>query len=521
MFSTRQVAQRSFSPGPPIQNGDGRAEPGQPVFPEALVFKMPDGLQFICKNIDPSLTLMDVAENLRVQKEASRYAFHLGLLGVAYTFSFNGSIFPAETSLKTIHEEIDLNKCGQFLFQPTEAKKVADQLTLQTGREWRVLKKNTILCESNPFKTTVEAVAFCTELFERIPHLKGLLEVSMNRVDIANCFSENYQATIKVTNSYLIKALADGIPIEIAFVAPVIAQAVRNGHGKHLGMLPLDILAHLGTFLAPELPDSDGYRLMKEKIEESNRDFFAVPVLQKVRPAMTDDIRKSIGATIGLLLRSDKTDAMQAESLKNAAHVDFTNAGLEVEFSDEKQALKFSRALELEGYLTVKAGKFLADGTKGRQVTRVAIPDFNEIKRFVEERCGYPQGYVKKLFDACKEKLRLPAEFFLTELELIGQSPSLPGLEQKKAAARQLMNRYLPYVDPAQAEDLRNVLWHSSRPDEEGEPGPLQFLRQKRGAGRVFSRSAYSDNVATFKGFMAAIDGVIAKRKTRRRQSMD
>jgi len=118
---------------------------------------------------------------------------------------------------------------------------------------------------------------------------------------------------------------------------------------------------------------------------------------------------------------------------------------------------------------------------------------------------------VKELFHTAIGEMRLPYGFLIKELEAIGESPVLITLEHRKAAARRLMQDYLPYVDSAQAGQLREAVREGATPDQDGNTGSLQYLREKRGIGRVFSINDYSDNVATFRDVMAAIDGLMPK----------
>lgn len=129
----------------------------------------------------------------------------------------------------------------------------------------------------------------------------------------------------------------------------------------------------------------------------------------------------------------------------------------------------------------------------------------------MEATCGFAETSAKELFETAGKEMRLPYRFFIKELEAIGESRVPISLEKGKAAARRLMQDYLPCMDPAEAIELREAIRERSRPDQDGNTGSLQYLREKRGIGRVFSMNEYSDSVATFREVMGAIDELIAK----------
>jgi hypothetical protein len=269
-------------------------------------------------------------------------------------------------------------------------------------------------------------------------------------------------------------------------------------------MLPLDVLSRLGMFLAPGLPGIDGCNIMQAEIEHAGQEYVEAPFFRYVAPVAANGIRASIAATASLLLREGKKDAPVSD-------VRVSNAGLTLYFSDALYAGKFIRTMKQAGYRAASLEWMQPNERNGGCAATIGISDFNEVKRFVEATCGFAETSTKELFETAAPEMRLPHQFFIEELKAIGESVMPITLDQKKAAAKRLMQDYLPYLNLAEAKKLMEDVREKSRPDQEGNTGSLQYLREKRGIGRVFSMNDYSDNVATFREVLAAIDGLMPK----------
>ncbi|WP_194715576.1 hypothetical protein [Noviherbaspirillum soli] len=475
-------------------NKDG----GKVPFPESLTFRMPDGARFILAEINAHSSLKDLAQALhRAGGDATR-AFAPIELGRSFNFSFNGRSYPANSLLSSVHEEINLNACKEVACEPTDAKLAVDRLRSGTGLEWRVLNENVVMLDSNPYWNRAQAADFAKDVLRKTPHLGRLIELEIKTMGIYS------YATMRVAGNQSIRMIAEGIPTEISLAAPLIAQAVRSGDPAGFQMLPLDVLSRLGMFLAPEFPDMDACKSMQAEIEHASKEYAEAPVFKKMAPVPANGIRESIAATASLLLRGTEENAQVSD-------VGISSAGLTLYFNDALHAGRFIRTMKHAGYRAASLEWLQRGESNGGCAAIICIRDFNEIKRFVEATCGFAGTSTKELFDSAAQELRLPCSFLIGELEAIGASVAPISLEQKKAAARRLMRDYLPCLDPSEAGKLKDAVREKSAPDQHGNTGSLQYLREKRGIGRVFSMSDYSDDVATFREVMAAIDGLTPK----------
>lgn len=478
----------------PPSNGDG----GKIVFPEALTFKTLDGARFTVIKIDDLFTIKDLAESLYQGGGNSTRAFPTIELGRSFNFSFNGRCYPAHTRLSAVHEEINLNACVEVEYRKTDARIAADQLKSGTGIEWRVLNENEVMFDSDPCEKQEQAAAFAESVLKKIPHLARIIDVQINRMGM------HFHVTMRVANSHSIRMIAQGIPPEISLAAPLIAQAVRTGDAAGLGMLPLDVLSRLGMYLAPEIPDIQACGAMKAEIDHASQEYVEAPYFREVAPVAAEGISASIAATATLLLRGVEKNARVFDAR-------ISDAGLTLYFSDALHAGKFIRAMKQAGYQAACLQWMQPNETNGGCAATIFIRDFNEVKRFVETTCGFARASTVELFGTVGNKNFLPDQFFIKELEQIGESHAPTTLDHKKAAARRLIQDYLPYLDPAKAGELSKAIEERSRPDENGNTGSLQYLREKRGLGRTLSINVYSDNVATYREMMAAIAGLIPK----------
>lgn len=471
---------------------------GKVACPETLTFRTPDGTRLTVVEIGAGSSLKDLAHLLYHRGGQSTHAFPPIELGRSFGFSFGGRRYPADTRLSCIHEEINLTACGDVEYQTTGAKTVADKLKSGTGVEWRVVNENLVMFDSDPFEKKDQAAAFADKVLKKTPHFARLIEVEIKSME------NRFYATMRVESAHSIRMIAEGIPIEISLAAPLIAQAVRTGDAAALGMLPLDVLSRMGMFLAPGLPGIDGYVSMQSEIEHAGQEYVEAPVFRHVAPVAANGIRESIAATASLLLRGVEKNARVSN-----AHLSST--GLTLYFSDALHAGKFIRTMKHAGYHAASLKWMQPNERRSACAAAICITDFNEVKRFVEATCGFAETSAKELFETAGKEMRLPYRFFIKELEAIGESRVPISLEKGKAAARRLMQDYLPCMDPAEAIELREAIRERSRPDQDGNTGSLQYLREKRGIGRVFSMNDYSDSVATFREVMGAIDELIAK----------
>lgn len=250
--------------------------------------------------------------------------------------------------------------------------------------------------------------------------------------------------------------------------------------------------------LAPELPDADGYGFMQAEIDYAGRQYQEAPVAGKLPPVEANGIESSIAETASVLLRSAVSESIKSGKYSKVSNVALSSAGLTLDFTDATYAGNFFKAMKRSGFQAAVLEWRQPNGEDGECLARMEIKDFNQVNRFVEKTCGSAESRTKELFETAAPELRLPSRFFIRELEAIGDTVEPMTLEEKKTSARRLMQAYLPYLDPNQTQQLREVVWEKSRPDSDGNLGSLQYLREKRGAGRIFSVSNYSDSVATF-----------------------
>lgn len=502
MYSTAQRLQNVFPKDIGTQINLCNGGDGSLAFPKALTIKMADGARFTIEKLDDSFTLKDIARSLYDGGGVATRAFPPIELGRSFNFSFGGRSYPANSLLSSIHEEINLNACEDAACEVTEAKIAAEKLKSGTGLEWRVLNENTVMLDSNPYWKQADAKEFVQKTLSKIPHLKHLIDVKIKSIN------QHSVAEMRVAGSESIRMLVEGTPIEIGLAAPLIAQAIRNGDHAGLGMLPLDVLSRLGMFLAPELPDIDGYKFMQDEIDYVSRQYREAPEFRKIVPVAVSGIQNSIAETAGFLLRSEVSNSLMSGNHPKVSNVRLSNAGLTLDFTDAAYASNFFRTMKRADYHSAALEWRQPNGEDGKCVARMEIKDFNEVKRFVETTCGFAEDSTKELLETADQELRLPSRFFIRELEAISKPVEPMTLEAKKTAAKRLMQAYLPYLDRNEVRQFREVIWENSRPDGDGNPGPLQYLREKRGAGRIFSVSNYSDDVATFKGIIASIDGL-------------
>lgn len=492
MYSTASRLINIPFPACAEQLSPSNRDDGKIAFPETLTFKTPDGAKFTVTKIDGLFTLQDLAKSLYEGGGHSTRAFPTSELGRSFNFAFNGRCYPAHTRLSSVHEEINFNTCAEVEYKTTDAKIAADQLKSGTGIEWRVLNENEVMFDSDPYEKKEQAAAFAESVLKKIAHLAHLIDVQINRMGIY------FHVTMRVTNSYSIRMIAHGIPPEISLAAPLIAQAVRTGGAAGLGMLPLDVLSRLGMYLAPEIPDIQACSAMKAEIELASQEYIEAPYFRKVAPVAAEGISASIAATASLLLRGVEKNARVFDAR-------ISDAGLTLYFSDALHAGKFIRAMKQAGYQAACLQWMQPDETNGGCAATISIKDFNEVKRFVETTCGFAAASTMELFKTVGNRNFLPDQFFIKELEQIGALHAPTTLDHKKAAARRLIQDYLPYLDLARAGELSEAVKERSRPGENGNTGSLQYLREKRGLGRTLSMNAYSDSVATYREMMAAI----------------
>lgn len=472
------------------------------AFPSVLAFQMPNGTKFIIEEIDASSALKDVAKLLHEGGGDSTRAFLPIELGRSFNFFFGGRSYPANSPLSFIHQEINLNDCHAVVCMATEAKVAADTLKSSSGVEWRVLNENTVMLDSSPYAERAGAVAFGESLLKEISSLAPHIDMQIRSMD------RYFYTEMRVKNRHSIHLIAQGIPIEIGLAASSIAQALRNGDQAGLSMLPLDVLSRLGMFLAPGLPRIDGCEIMQAEIEHASVEYRDAPIFRKIAPIAIGEIKNSIAETASMLLRCSANNSFADGKNLKVCNVTFSNAGLTLDFNDANYAGNFIRTLRHAGYQAADLERKNPYESNGRSVARIKIKDFNEVKRFVEATCGFDENATKELFNNAVEKPRLSSQFFIQELEAIGTSIKPMSLDEKKAAAKRFTHAYLPYLDRKEAAQLSELVSEKSRPDSNGQLGSLQYLREKRGAGRIFSINNYSDNVATFKHLVAAIDGL-------------
>ena len=464
---------------------------------------MPDGASFTIEGIDASFTLKDLAKSLHKGGGDSTRAFSAIELGRSFNFSFGGRSYPTNTLLSSIHEEVNLNDCKDLVCKVTQAKIAADKLKSSSGLEWRVLNENMVMLDSDPYGKQADAEAFAAGVLEKMPHLRPHIEMQIKRM--ANYY---FHAEMRVENIQSIRAIAEGIPIEIMRAGPVIAQALRNGDPAALASLPLDVLCCLGMFLAPEIHDIDGFRVMQSEIDHASEAYHDAPIFNKIVPEAKSGIENAVAATANLLLRGEAVNSSKPGNQSKVFNVKLSGAGMTLDFNDAAFAGNFIRAMKHAGYHAASLEWRNPNNGNGGCVARMQIADFNEVKRFVETTCGFSEVSTKELFKSASEELRIPSQFFVMELEAIGGWVEPMNLDAKKAAAKGLMQAYLPYLNRKQAGELKEAVWARSRDGEDGQPGTLQYLREKRGAGRIFSIGNYSDDVATFKEIIAAIGGL-------------
>jgi hypothetical protein len=474
---------------------------GSVAFPLTLTFRMPDGTRSAIDGFHASFTLKDLAKSLHERGGEYTCGFPPTELGRSFDFFFGGRSYPADSSLSSIYEEVNLND-QDVACMVTEAKLAADKLTSSSDRNWRVLNKNMVMLDSDPYGKQADAEAFAAAVLEKIPHLRPHIEMQIKRM------THYFYVEMRVQNMQSIRAIVEGIPIEIMRAGPLIAQALRSGNHAALASLPLDVLSRLGMFLAPEINDIDGFRIMQSEIDHASEAYHDAPVFNKIVPEAKSGIENAVAATANLLLRGETVNSSKPGNQSKVFNVKLSGAGMTLDFNDAAFARKFIRAMRHAGYHAAPLEWRNPTNGNGGCVARMQIADFNEVKRFVETTCGFSEVSTKELFKTASEELRIPSQFFVRELEAIGEWVEPMNLDDKKAAAKGLMQAYLPYLDRKQAGELKEAVWARSRDGEDGQPGALQYLREKRGAGRIFSIGNYSDDVATFREIIAAIYGL-------------
>ena len=497
-----------------IEMDDMPKKETQAEFPENFQFRRPNKTEFTVEHVPSDWTVGDLYNHVTSLDTNDPSGVFL-CNRLEYELSIGNKIYPAETKLEKICEEVDSGRLGYIEFAMNSLKIAKDKLDKRTGIGWEIMEGGQLKCKNNEFGSRPVFDNFLATLFLHVPHLKNFCEISFPvkkhgysppEIDISRGFAAN----ITIKGADVIKIIDEQEEFEIKHAAPVIAQATRQSAGMDLGAMPLDVLARLGEFLAPELTPIKARELMQEKINAANRNYQEAPVFTKLQPVEALGVRGSIGATAYKLLNGKHSDGTGDAMGSRVANIDFSNHGMTLRFHDKDYGKRFAFALRNAGY---SSASYTATETKtqyGTYQANVTLSSMHEIKNFIELTCGYPAVYTSDLFKIAKEKIILPPDFFVDQLKRIGESSALSATARKESA-KALMADYLGYLDPAGARLLKERIVSLSRlhPGEDG--APLQFLRENTGVGRLLPGDLYSDNVGTYKQILAKLDEVIAR----------
>jgi len=427
-----------------------------------------------------------------------------------YDLKFNGVSYPGDKTLGEIHDLIDLSKPTRVTVEWGDLPVAKEILEKKTGKNgtWRIEDSGKLAFCSGDFLSLQDA--------EKLKKNFSGSMASLNIGLITKVETERYPSkTIYRTRIYIEKQDAKTIiraaaASEICKAAPLIAQAMRNSERNLLGMLPLDVLCNLGPFLAPNLSKEDAFENMKNKIEQSKDMFFEKEKFLHIKPVRARGVRTSIGATSCLLLDKSGVSRAQAEKLENIAGIDFSGKVMDLKFPNKKYAERFYYGLKNSGYSSIAFSEGEKSDKFGKYQAVVSIKKLHEIKKFVEVACGYSSSYTKDLFDTSKET-RLDAVFFIDELTYIGNLKNST-TAQKKQMAKAVLDGFLDRLDPAEAVGLQQTISKLARPNAKGEPGPLQFLRERTGMKSFMPGVSYSDEAGAYKAALAKIGKLITER---------
>jgi hypothetical protein len=429
---------------------------------------------------------------------------------------FNGASYPPETPLEEIHKKIDLNtpSCVTAKFTDVAVAKMRlKEITNKSG-SWALGENREIFYESEKFDSNEGAENFIKNFKDEIGGMRIGIQGKVQKIQFrgrgGTLPPPVYVAHIRINENQAKKIIDAAAAREIIRVSPLIAQAIRNADANSLGMLPIDVLCNLGPFLAPDLPEKESPGVVKEKIVEAEDKFWKKEEFLRIEPVHAKGVRASIGATSCLLLPGSGVSRNQAENLESIVSIDFSSEGMVLRFPDKNYANRFFHALKNAEYSDIS---FVAEAKQdkfGKYQAAVTIMDLHQVKRFVEDACGYRTSYARDLFGVSRDKIVLTKEFFIAELTGIGKLENASSAI-KKERAKVLIDNLLHYLSLNEVGSLQQSVWELSRPDAQGNLGPLQFLREHTGLASILPGKAYSDEVGTYTTILTKISELARK----------
>jgi hypothetical protein len=82
------------------------------------------------------------------------------------------------------------------------------------------------------------------------------------------------------------------------------------------------------------------------------------------------------------------------------------------------------------------------------------MSDLNEVKKFIENTCGYSDTYTRDLFKV--ETIKLSSNFFINELTAIGKTND--SLSNKKEKVKNFIAAFLPFLNVSEAASLKSEI---------------------------------------------------------------
>lgn len=210
------------------------------------------------------------------------------------------------------------------------------------------------------------------------------------------------------------------------------------------------------------------------------------------------------------MLPGSDVSRKQAESLENIISIGFSTRGIALRFPDKNYANKVFNALKNAKYLHINLVEKVEQDKFEKCQATVSTNDLHQVKRFVKDACGYRTSYARDLFGVSRDKIVLTKEFFIVELTSVGKLENASSAITKEKA-KVLIDNLLSYLNLNEIGSFQQGILYLSRPDAQGNLGPLQFLREHTGLRSILPGESYSDEVGNYKTILAKISELARK----------
>jgi hypothetical protein len=312
--------------------------------------------------------------------------------------------------------------------------------------------------------------------------------------------------SIHISNPEIIKEIALGDEYKIKKAGTVIAQSKREANQESpFFHLPEEIIIKIVEFLC--LPDSTPMELLYIKFNTTTKQnyfsFYRDSTFKTIIPVKEKGVRESIGATVCLNVNEGMITREEGEKGHKIAQIDFSSEGMVLKFISSSYGKQFFYALKNAEYNSVSC-EAVEKVNDSNYIFSVKISTSYELKRFVINTCGYKDKSLTDLLDSTGVKLS--GQFFIDELTSIGEKnqPS----EHKAAMAKDLIDKYLPYLDPSQAKNLKTEIESKVVLDDSIQvlkKHPFEYLTEYRGLGKFFKYGGHG-LTETYKRILKVID---------------